>query len=175
MRLNSYIWSLHLSVYMRFHPEFVIPSHCGLVLTRNMLIKGFLLVSLKICGRHQTRNYHNDDHEYVSFVLFTIMSFFLLSWLLTRFIQRITSQVPMAEQELLTISEHLISPWFCLWFVLCNPSNSSVLLRFTASNYPFIWYLQTFIVCNSHSIWNYVRLSQPSRIYRRVQKLNMQM
>ena len=140
MRLNSYIWSLHLSVYMRFHPEFVIPSHCGLVLTRNMLIKGFLLVSFKICGRHQTRNYHNDDHEYVSFVLFTIMSFFLLSWLLTRFIQRKTSPVPMAEQELLTLSEHLSSPGFCLWFVLYNPSNSSV-LRFTASNYPFMCYL----------------------------------
>jgi hypothetical protein len=123
MRLNSYIWSLHLSVYMRFHPEFVIPSHCGLVLTRNMLIKGFLLVSLKICGRHQTRNYHNDDREYVSFVLFTIMSFFLLSWLITGFIQRITSPVPMAEQELLTLSEHLSSPGFCLWFVWHNPSS----------------------------------------------------
>ena len=40
------------------------------------------------------------------------------SWLITGFVTRVTWRVPLVEQELLTLPEHLISPPFLVGFVL---------------------------------------------------------
>ena len=40
------------------------------------------------------------------------------SWLITGFVIRVTWRVPLVEQELLTLPEHLISPPFLVGFVL---------------------------------------------------------
>jgi hypothetical protein len=49
-----------------------------------------------------------NDHGDVPLVLNTSRSF-PHSWLITRFVTRITRQVPLVEQELLTLLEHLSS------------------------------------------------------------------
>jgi hypothetical protein len=48
-----------------------------------------------------------DNHVYVSFVVFTIPSFFPLSWLITG-VTRVTPQAPLVKQELPTFPEYLI-------------------------------------------------------------------
>ena len=40
--------------------------------------------------------------------------------LVTWFVSRLTRQVPLVEQELLTLSEHLVSPRFLVGFVLLD-------------------------------------------------------
>jgi hypothetical protein len=50
-----------------------------------------------------------NDHGYVPFVVITIW-FFPHSWLITWFLTRVRRRVPLVEQELLTLSEHLNSP-----------------------------------------------------------------
>ena len=87
----------------------------------------------------------------------TTSRFFPHSWLITRFVTRLTQRVPLVEQELLTLPEHLSSPpvfsgvirvtrslvlcvMFCrslfvlLYFFLLGIV-LSVLLRFTDSGY----------------------------------------
>ena len=49
-----------------------------------------------------------NDHIYVPLVINTFRSF-PHSWLITRFVARVTRQVPLVEQELLTPPEHLSS------------------------------------------------------------------
>ena len=50
-----------------------------------------------------------NDHIYVPLVINTFRSF-PHSWLITRFVARVTRQVPLMEQELPTLPEHLSSP-----------------------------------------------------------------
>jgi hypothetical protein len=50
-----------------------------------------------------------NDHGYVPLVVST-SRFFPHSWLITGFITRLTRHVPLVEQELLSIPEHLNSP-----------------------------------------------------------------
>jgi hypothetical protein len=53
-----------------------------------------------------------NDHGYVPLVVSTSL-YFPLSWLITGFVTRLTRWVPLVEQELLTLPEHLTcSPVF---------------------------------------------------------------
>ena len=94
-----------------------------------------------------------NDHGYVSLAVNSPLSF-PHSWLITRFITRLTRWVPFVVQELLTLPEHLTSSpvfsvvrvirslvlcvcfvdRFCL-FVFFNSVLS--VLRFTDSDYSF--------------------------------------
>ena len=97
-----------------------------------------------------------NDHGYDPLVVTTSRSFHH-SWLITGFVTRLTRRVPLVEEELLTLPEHLSSPpvfggvrvtrslVLCVCFV--DPCLSfcafrlaivlSVLLRFTDYDYPF--------------------------------------
>jgi len=84
----------------------------GLLLTRKLLNKGFLLVKLK----PSLRQYYGwplwnifvtHDNGYV--VVNTSRSF-PHSRLITVFVNRLTQRVPLVKQELLTLPEHLSSP-----------------------------------------------------------------
>ena len=57
--------------------------------------------------------------RYVLFVVITIGSFHH-SWHFTRLITWVTRWVPLVEQELLVLPEHLSSPLFLVGFVLLN-------------------------------------------------------
>jgi len=91
----------------------------GLLLTRNLLNQGFLLVKLnaslrKFCGRHHDLVDHygisvSNDHRYVPLVVNTSRSF-PQSRLVSEFVTRLTRRVPLVEQELLTLPEHRSSP-----------------------------------------------------------------
>ena len=56
------------------------------------------------------------DHEYVPFVVSTIRSF-SHSWLITKFVTRVTRRVSLVERELFSLPEY---PPFLVWFVLLN-------------------------------------------------------
>ena len=94
-----------------------------------------------------------NDHGCVPLNVYTSRSF-LHSWLITWFLHRLTRRVPLVEQELLTLPEHLSTPpvfgWFrvtkysfiCVCFVDCCLSSFFLaivlsVLRFTDSDYPF--------------------------------------
>jgi hypothetical protein len=64
-----------------------------------------------------TEHMCHNDQGYVSLVENTFR-LFPHSWLITGFVTRVTRQVPQEEQELLTLSEHLISPPIIVGFVL---------------------------------------------------------
>ena len=55
-----------------------------------------------------------NDHRYFPLVVNT-SQFFPHSWLITRFVTRLTRRVPLVEQELLTLPEHLSSPPVFSW------------------------------------------------------------
>ena len=91
----------------------------GLLLTRKLLNQGFLLVKLK----SSLRKFYGRHHDLVDcygisvsqltkdmFHLCYTRPFRFVSWLITRFIIRLTRRVPLVEQELLTLQEHLSSP-----------------------------------------------------------------
>ena len=94
-----------------------------LLLARKLLNQGFPLVKLKsslqlntskIYGRHHdlVDRYGisvSNDHGYVPLVVNTSRSF-PHSRLITGFVTRLTWWVPLVEQELLTLPEHLSSP-----------------------------------------------------------------
>ena len=44
------------------------------------------------------------------------------SWTTARFVTRVTQRVPLVEQELPTLPEHLSSPWVLVGFVLLDRS-----------------------------------------------------
>ena len=97
-----------------------------------------------------------NDHGYVPLVINTYRSF-PYSRLITGFVTRLTRRVPLVEQELLTLPEHLSSPPFLVGFLLLNllfymyvlsivvcpfvvfllAIVLSVLLRYTVSDCPF--------------------------------------
>ena len=91
----------------------------GLLLTMKLLNQGFLLVKLKsslrkIYGRHHdlVDRYGisvTNDHGYVPLVVST-SRFFPHSRFITGFVTRLTRRVPLVEQELINLPEHLSSP-----------------------------------------------------------------
>jgi hypothetical protein len=110
-----------------------------------------------------------NDHGYVPLVVNTSRSF-PHSWLITRFVTKLTRRVPLVEQELLTLPEHLSSPPVvsgvrvtrslvlsvcfvdrCLSFCTFSFGHCVVC---SSSIYGFwlpLWYLQTlliFIICS---------------------------
>jgi hypothetical protein len=96
----------------------------GLLLTRQLLNQGFLLIKLKASLRKFYGRQHErlawllwnicvtNDHGYVPLVVNTSRSF-PLSWLITMFVTRLTRRVPLVEQKLPTLSEHQCSPPVC--------------------------------------------------------------
>jgi len=104
-----------------------------------------------------------NDHRYIPLVVSTSQSF-SHSWLITRFVTRLTRRVPLVEQELLTLPEHLSSPLvfsgvrvtrslvLCVCFVdhclsLCPFSFSHCVVCPSAIYWfwLFLWYLQTLL------------------------------
>ena len=78
-----------------------------LLLTREILSQGFLLVKLKSSlrkyyGRHHDlgKRYEHPCHKWQSFPH---------SWLIIGFVIRLTRHVPLVEQEMFTFPEHLSS------------------------------------------------------------------
>jgi len=62
-----------------------------------------------------------NDHGYVPLVVNTVTSrSFPHSLLITGFVTRLTQQVSLVEQELLTFPEHPSSPRFLVGFVLVD-------------------------------------------------------
>ena len=90
----------------------------GLLLTRKLLNQGLLLVKLKSSLRKLYGRHHDlvdrygisvtNDHGYVPLV--NTSQSFPHSRLITGFVSRLTRRVPLVEQELLTLPEHLSSP-----------------------------------------------------------------
>jgi hypothetical protein len=91
----------------------------GLLLTMKLLNQGFLLVKLKSSLRKFYGRHHDlvdrygisvtNDHGYVPLVV-NISRFFPHSRFITGFVTRLTRRVPLVEQELITLPEHLSSP-----------------------------------------------------------------
>ena len=90
----------------------------GLLLTKKLLNQGFLLVKLKsslenVYGRHHDSvdRYGisvSNDHGYVPLVANSSRSF-PHSTLITGFVTILTRRVPLEEQELFTVPEHMSS------------------------------------------------------------------
>jgi hypothetical protein len=85
-----------------------------LLLARKLLNPGFLLVKLKswlrkFYGWPLWNICVTNDHGYVPLVVNTCRSF-PHSQLITGFVTRLTRRVPLVEQELPTLPEHLSSP-----------------------------------------------------------------
>jgi hypothetical protein len=145
-----------------------------LMLTRKLLYQGFLLVKLKSSLRRFYGCHHDlvdrygifvltNDHGYVPLVVSTSRSF-PRSWLITGFVTRLTRQVSLVEQELLTLPEDQSSPPVfsvvrvtrslvlyvcfvdrCLSFCTFSVGHSVVC---SSSIYGFwlpLWYLQTLL------------------------------
>jgi hypothetical protein len=91
----------------------------GLLLTRKLLNQGFHLVKLKSSLRKFYGDHHDlvdrygisftNNHGYVPLVV-TISRSFPHSRLITGFVTRLTRRLPLVEQELLALPEHLCSP-----------------------------------------------------------------
>ena len=136
----------------------------GLLLTRKLLIQGFLLVKLKSSLQKFYRRHHDwlTVVEYLCHKWSRICSicrkqFPVLSSIMTGFVTRLTRQVSLMQEELLTLPEHLSSPpgfsgvrvtrsiVLCVCFVdrclsFCTffwAFVLSVLLWYTESDYPF--------------------------------------
>ena len=113
--------------------------------------KFHLSLSLRICSTCR------KVYGYVPLVVNTSRSF-PHSWLITGFVTRLTRQLPLVEQELLTLPEHLSSPpvffngvritrslilcvcfvkHFCPFVLFHLAIALSVFLRFTDSDYLF--------------------------------------
>ena len=107
-------------------------------------------------------------HGYVSLVVNTSRSF-PHSRLITRFVTRLTRRVPLVQQELLTLCEHLSSPLVfsgvrvtrSLVLYVCFVDRCLSLCAFSfghcvvysSSIYGFwlpLWYLQTLLMCLEH-------------------------
>ena len=137
-----------------------------LLLTRKLLNQGFLLVKLK----SSLRKYYSlwnicvtNDHGYVPLVVSTSRSF-PHSPLITGFVTRLTRRVPLVEQELLTLPEHLSLPRVfsgvlvtrslvlyvcfsdrCLSFCAFPVGHCVVCSSIYGFSLP-LWYLQTLLV-----------------------------
>ena len=127
-------------------------------LKKQLLNHGFLLVKLKSSWLGQpVRNICvENDHDYVLLVVSTFWSI-PHSWFITWFVIRVTRRVPLVEQELTTLPEHLRAPpdfrgvriaralvccvVFCrsLFVPVSFPFGHCVICSYslTDSNYPF--------------------------------------
>ena len=92
----------------------------GLLLTRKLLNQGFIFGKVEVITSKILRSPPwlgwplwnicvTNDHGYVPLVVNTSRSF-SHSWLITGFVTRLIQLVPLVEQELLTLPEHLNSP-----------------------------------------------------------------
>ena len=83
----------------------------GLLLRRKLLNQGFLLVKLKSSLRKFSGRHHDLVDRYgISVSQITTSRSFPHSRPITGFVTRLTRRVPLVEQELLTLPEHLSSP-----------------------------------------------------------------
>jgi hypothetical protein len=120
-----------------------------------------LPLSLRLTSINYIEEFTND-HGYVPLVINTSRSF-PHSWLITGFVTRLTRRLPLVEQGLLTLAEHLSSPPVfsevrvtpslvlyicfvdrCLSFCTCSSGHFVV----CSSIYGFwlpLWYLQTLL------------------------------
>jgi hypothetical protein len=132
----------------------------GLLLPRNLLNQGFLLVKLKwspLCNICVT-----NDHGNVSLVINTSRSF-PHSRLITGLVTRLTRWVSLVEEELLTLPEHLMWPpvfslvretrSLVLWVGLVDRCLSFCTFALAIALWVFfdirfwlrLWYLQTLL------------------------------
>ena len=108
-------------------PELVIPMMISLIeANKEATEQGFLMGKLKSSSfTVPTMTWPNDgiycvtnDHGYVPFDVVIIRSYYN-SWVIFRFLTRVTRQVQHVEQELLTLSEQLSwSPVICGFVLL---------------------------------------------------------
>jgi hypothetical protein len=83
----------------------------GLLLTRKLPNKGFLLVKLKLLLRKVYGRHHDLVDRYEIPVSQTTTDMFHLSFPRSQLnVKRVTRRVPLVEQELPTLPEHLTSP-----------------------------------------------------------------
>ena len=181
------LWTFQLNVatfQQHLHMEYIslgwYSRACGsyqyflgrwLLLTRKLLNQGLLFVItskvLPLCNICVT-----NDHEYVPLVVNTSRTF-SRSWLITGFVSRVARRVPLVEQELPTLLEHLSSPpdfsgvrvtrslVLCVCFVdrcfsFC-PFSFDHCVVCSSSIYGFwlpLWYLQTLLP--SILIYNFI-------------------
>jgi len=85
--------------------ELVVPIRISLLITWKLLNQGCLMVMLVSSLRKFYGIYVTNDHGYVS-----TSRPFCHSWLICRFVPRVTRGVPLVERELLALPEHLNSP-----------------------------------------------------------------
>ena len=94
------------------------------------------------------------DHGYVLLVVNTSWSF-PHSWLITGFVTRLTRRVPLAEQELLTLLEHLsLPPVFSgvrVFSFLCSVCRSLFVLFLLAIVLSVLLWLTYFDLVSSNS------------------------
>ena len=89
-----------------------------LLLTRKLQSQWFLVVNLKSLGKYLCRRWHGNVPFYRSHYLFLL---YPSSWLINRFLTRLTRRVPLVEREVHTLPEHLSSlPVFQWGFVFFN-------------------------------------------------------
>ena len=115
------IWRIYLSVDTIFQSLWFLQIYQDslyrkLLLTRQLLNQGFLLVKLK----SSLRKFYGlgwplwnicvtNNHGFVPLVE-NISRSFPHSWLITVFVTRLTRRVPFVEQDIFTLPEHMSSP-----------------------------------------------------------------
>jgi len=101
---------VHLPSFMTYRRLFNMYNTTGYMYYKSSSFSIFRHVGLCIvCVRFRALNTNWYFHGYVPPVVNTSRSF-PHSWLIIRFVTRLTRWVPLVEQELLTIPEHLSSP-----------------------------------------------------------------
>jgi hypothetical protein len=152
-----------------------------MLLTRKLLNQGFLFGKVEVITSKIVRSPPwlgwplwnicvTNDHGYVPLVVNTSRSF-SHSRLITGFVTRLTRQVPLVEQELLTLPEHLSSsPVFsgvrvtwslvlyvcfvdcCLFFCTFSFGHCVVCSSLIYGFWLPLWYLQTLLTL-IHTNW----------------------
>ena len=99
-------WVCFISVINTSHIQLYLCSSF-----QHKIAKCITFISYNICV--------TNDHGYFPLVVNTSRSF-PHSWLITGFVTKLTLRVPLVEQELLTLPEHLSSPPFLMGIVLLD-------------------------------------------------------
>jgi hypothetical protein len=127
---STYLHMEYTSKFMRYSracDSYLDFLNRGLLLTRNLLNQGFLVVKLKSSLRNfipigamtwliATEIRVTNYHIYVPFVIIRSLS---NSWPISWYVIRVTRRVPLVEQKLRTQSIW-IHPWFLMGHVLIN-------------------------------------------------------
>jgi len=101
---------VHLPSFMTYRRLFNMYKTTGYMYYKSSSFSIFIHVGhCIVCVRFRALNTNWYFHGYVPPVVNTSRSF-PHSWLIIRFVTRLTRWVPLVEQELLTIPEHLSSP-----------------------------------------------------------------